>query len=200
MRRTLPGAAHPSGAFEFAPPTPCLCEVGKESAGSTHRLQFRSARHRVQRSGFRTESDGKRLKSRSAVQNSATPCVWHTAAILPSCTIGPITLPASSWPFNVSQCEFDSASNVVTGDSSQASICATACSVVDGGAYIRGWVTMARNSCTQGQGSPQSTLPVARASILAHAWACHSESLRCAYTKMFVSVAINRLALRRPLP
>ena len=34
-------------------------------------------------------SAGNRLKSRSAVQNSVTPCARHMAAILASCTIGP---------------------------------------------------------------------------------------------------------------
>lgn len=58
---------------------------------------------RQARSGFRTESTGNRLKSRSALQNLVTPCARHLAAILASWTIGPTTMPADNSRFKISQ-------------------------------------------------------------------------------------------------
>ena len=51
--------------------------------------------------GFRTErTRPNRPKSRSADQSSRTPCAEHSAAILASCTIEPITFPVVSTDFS----------------------------------------------------------------------------------------------------
>ena len=84
-------------------------------------------------SGFRAVRSGKRLKSRSAVQSSVTPCAMHSAATRASCTIGPFTRRFRSSSFSTDQCWRVSVSNSATGDSSQASTWSSASATVDGG-------------------------------------------------------------------
>ena len=147
--------------------------------------------------GFRVGNAGKRLKSRSAVQNSVTPCARQTAATRASWIIAPLTRPLRSRGGSSCQWSPVSASNSATGDSSQVSTWVMAAFRLVGGLYMRGWVTTARNSCTQGHGRPQVTRPSANNANDDLACSCHSESDRCAYTRIFVSVAINRHALRK---
>ena len=54
-------------------------------------------------SGFRTLSSGNRLKSRSALQSSPTPCRRHSAAIRASCTRGPSMRPSRRSGFRLCQ-------------------------------------------------------------------------------------------------
>ena len=46
--------------------------------------------------GLRVVRSGNRLKSRSAVKSSDTPCARQSAAMRASCTRGPVTCPAST--------------------------------------------------------------------------------------------------------
>ena len=147
-------------------------------------------------SGFLADRPGKRLKSLSAVQNSVTPWPMQSAATRASWTMGPRTRPFRRPSRSRSQCAPVSPSRMATGDSSQALTWSIAASIEDGGSKTLGWLTTARNSWRQAMAIPSYRGP-ARASPPARARPCHSESERCAHTKMFVPVAINCRGLRR---
>jgi hypothetical protein len=53
--------------------------------------------------GLTTAKLGKRLKSRSALHNSRTPCCAHSAAIRASCTCGPVIFAAVIAAFRCGQ-------------------------------------------------------------------------------------------------